>query len=194
MDKDFFEFFLRASVNVPEDIAVVGGMTVGNTDLGGNNDKIWGVISALGVKLGVTYYWGGDIHFGTGSNTADPTYPELLGFEDLPVGVNADTGETLYMKVGTNLSEGIQAQLVEDVNADGLMLMGADPTLTSNLDKTSHKLNMGADTGADTALTIRFTGDSRPKTIEEAFLICRQSQYSGSILHNRRQGDNCSGQ
>lgn len=158
VDNDFFEMFLRASVKVPKDVKVIGGMTVTNTDLGANNEKIWGAVSALGVRLGVTYYWGGSVNFGSGGNAAKPTYPDLLGLDSHPVGTNPETGETLYLCVGTNLSAGLPAQLVDNLNSDGPVLLALAPTLTSSLDRTAHKLNLGAESDDDAALAIRFAG------------------------------------
>ncbi len=157
VDDDFFEMFLRASVKVPKDVKIIGDMTIGNVDLGGNNDKIWGTISALGVRLGVTYYWGGDVRFGSGANNAKPTYPELLGMPNVPVGTDAETGETLYLRVGTNLSEEIPAQVVSDDEAEQPVLLAIEPTLKSRLDKRTHTLNLG-DSSDDAALAIRFAG------------------------------------
>lgn len=157
VDDDFFEMFLRASVKVPKDVKIIGDMTIGNVDLGGNHDKIWGTISALGVRLGVTYYWGGDVSFGTGANTAKPTYPELLGMPDVPLGTDEETGETLYLRVGTNLSEGIPAALVTDGEDELPELLAIEPTLKSELNRQAHTLNLG-DASDDAALAIRFVG------------------------------------
>lgn len=161
VDGSFLEFFLRANVKVPDFVPIISGITVGGVDFGGNNDKIWGVLNALGIKLGITYHWGGEIKFGTGANTAKPTYPELL-----TMGYNPDTGKTLYMQVGSNLSLAAKPTLTT-----GHVLRAsaaAKPTISSNLERTGHRLNLGPDTGSDAALTIRFSGDSRPKTVTEA--------------------------
>lgn len=182
VDSDkFFEFFIRANVNVPKDVKLFGGMTFAKVDLGGNSDKIWGAISALGTSLGITYYWGGsDVHFGTGAFTVKPTYPELLGMGRVPAGVNPNTGEILYMAVGTNVTEGLTAQLVESFNDNGPRLMGAEPAIGSDMEKKNHRINLGTDTGDDYALTLRFIGDGRPRTIAEAQTVIAISMPDGS--------------
>jgi len=178
---DFFEFFIRANVNVPKGVKLVGGMTFAKVDLGGNSNKICGAISALGTSVGITYYWGSsEVHFGTGAYTVKPTYPELLGMDGVPAGVDPDTGETLYMVVGTNVSEGIKAQLVESFNDNVPRLMAAEPALNSDTEKKNHRFNLGTNTGDDYALTLRFTGDGHPRTIAEAQAAIAISMPDGS--------------
>lgn len=179
VDDGFIEFFARADVNIPKDVKVVGGMTVANVDLGGNADKLWGTLKALGVKLGVTYYWGGDVGFGTGANTANPTYPELLGVEDVPVGVAGESGETLYLRVGSNLSSGVAAQVVEDLDSALPVLLGVEPSVKSNIDRTVHVLNLG-DSQDDAAITITFRGDGRPATAADVLTAVTVEKPDGS--------------
>ena len=168
VDDGFYELFTRTTVNVPKDVKVVGGMTIAGVDLGGNNDKLWGTLSALGIKLGINYYWGGStVHFGTGAQTATPTYPELLGVAAVPVSVDEETGETLYMHIGSNLYA-VDTLLVEGFDNLAPVLLALEPSLASNLSKTIHRLNLGDDTGDDAAVCVKFTGDSRPKNDAEA--------------------------
>ena len=157
VDDDFFEMFLRASVKIPKDVKVIGGMTVSNTDLGANNEKVWGAVSALGIRLGVTYYWGGDVSFGSGSNAAKPTYPQLLEMDGFAVGVDSVSGDTLYMAVGSNVSEGKPAQLLDSSAAERPGLFSVEPSLTSSLDKKNHSLNLGGSI-SDVALAFRMDG------------------------------------
>ncbi len=167
VDNEFVEFFLRVGVKFPKSVPVVGGMVLVKADLGASSDRIWGVLNIIGLKLGIVYYWGGEFSFGTQKQTIEPTFPELLGLEDIPVGYNTETGETLYMKVGTNLSPAARAQVVDDINSTGLMLMGTSPSVRSNALKTTHKLDLGIDNGNDFAFSIDFPANG-PKTIAEA--------------------------
>ena len=137
--KAFVEFFIRATIGLPEVVPLLGGMTIGSVDLGANNDRIWGALTALGITLGVTYYWGEDVHFGTGSD-AKPSFPELL---DYPIGYDEETGQTLYMSLGGNVSVGAMSEIVEDINA-APQLLGTDDSIKSNLGKDVHKLILGA--------------------------------------------------
>ena len=39
----------------------------------------YGVLTIIGLKLGIVYYWGGDFKFSTQDDTVEPSFPELLG-------------------------------------------------------------------------------------------------------------------
>ncbi|MDF2714870.1 MAG: hypothetical protein K0R28_1795 [Paenibacillus sp.] len=60
-----FEGYLGARVQIPNDVPVVGGLPLASVFFGVNNDKVWGSIEILLIKLGITYYWGGGVEFGT---------------------------------------------------------------------------------------------------------------------------------
>ena len=49
--------------------------------------------AALGPKVGIVYYWAGDFEFRI--RRAEPTFPDL-GYEDVPVYYDEETGRTLY--------------------------------------------------------------------------------------------------
>ncbi len=150
----FVEFFIRAGIVIPDKIPIIGGMQIGGVDLGANNQKIWGVARALGVELGVTYYWGGDVDFGTGSAVSKPSFPDLLGHEDIPVYYDEETGRTLYMHVGNNVSY-VSAAIIIGENTDPVLL-GADRTIASHIEKTNHELTLGAFNDTDAALVITY--------------------------------------
>ena len=156
--KAFFEFFLRAMVSVPECVPIVGGMTVGGVDLGANNSKIWGALTVIGIKLGVTYHWGGDVDFGTGSDVK-PTFPDLL---DYPVGYDEKTGETLYMRLGGNVGISSMAEIIEDGNFDASpRLFGIGDFIKSNGAKTSHRVELASYAGEARALTVSYMADDK---------------------------------
>lgn len=69
-----FEGYIGAKVQIPPSVPVVGGLPLASVFFGVNNDKIWGSASVLLISLGITYYWGGGIAFGTSA-------------EDLPDGL-----------------------------------------------------------------------------------------------------------
>ncbi len=134
----FFEFFVKASIQIPEDIEIIGGMEIASVGLGANAAKIWGQIKVLGVSLGIVYYWGGDVEWGGGA-AAEPTYPELLSmsravYRDIPVYVDSATGRTLYACVGTNLK----------LSGD------AGPDASGNTRAVQNKLTVNADDGTYT--------------------------------------------
>lgn len=86
----FFEMFARAKLSVPGSVPIVGGMTLAGIDLGISTEKVWGALDVLFITLGVTYYWGeGSVDFSKGSKS-NPTFPDLLGYDDIPVYYDAE--------------------------------------------------------------------------------------------------------
>ncbi|OKP96958.1 S-layer homology domain-containing protein [Paenibacillus sp. P46E] len=63
-----FEGYIGARMQIPNDVPVVGGLPLYSVFLGVNNDKVWGSIGVLLISLGVTYYWGGGVEFGTSTD------------------------------------------------------------------------------------------------------------------------------
>ena len=104
----FYEFFIRAGVQIPSDTPLIGGISLTDVNMGVNDEKVWGQAEWLDQVIGITYYWGGDIDWNSGSKVY-PTYPELVGMEPEGVAVMAaldydeETGETLVMAIGTNM-------------------------------------------------------------------------------------------
>lgn len=155
----FFEMFARARLNVPKSIPVVGGMTIGGVDLGINSEKIWGAVDVLFITLGLTYYWGeSDVDFSSGSKT-QPSFPELLGYEDIPVGYDLENNRTLYARIGTNTQ--LMASSLPD---DGsLKLMAGSSAELKCLDvneKNSYLFNLGSKGDNDAIVQIVYTADS----------------------------------
>ena len=148
----FFEMFARAQLRVPGSVPIVGGMTLAGIDLGISTEKVWGALEVLFITLGVTYYWGeGSVDFSKGSKS-NPTFPDLLGYDDIPVYYDAERGQTLYARVGTNTQ--IMATNLPD---DGsLKLMDTSAKLKSSGDKDEHKFNLGTHTGSDAIVQITF--------------------------------------
>ncbi len=148
----FFEMFARAKLSVPGSVPIVGGMTLAGIDLGISTEKVWGALDVLFITLGVTYYWGeGSVDFSKGSKS-NPTFPELLGYDDLPVYYDAERDQTLCARVGTNTQ--IMATNLPD---DGsLKLMDSAAKLKSNGDKNQHQFNLGTHTGSDAIVQITF--------------------------------------
>ncbi len=153
----FVEFFIRASIQLPDKIPVVGGMQIAGADLGANNEKIWGLVRALSLELGITYYWGGDVDFGTGSAVSKPSFPSLLGYEDIPVYYDEETGQTLYLHAGTNLSTRASAQLWNPAEPK---LLAADRTIESKASFLEHRLTLGVYDSINAALVISYSADN----------------------------------
>lgn len=157
-DKFFWEGFVTASVKTP-DIPLFGSITVGSASLGLNPDKVWGALKVIGIDMGVTYYWGGDVDFGFGKYDApEPTYP--IALLTAPVGIDEKTGETIYMCLGTNAT-------------------ALETSVTSSVDRMSHTISLGGYKAArDILLNVKYTAD----TIEEAQAIAKGEINSNAGL------------
>ena len=159
----FFEMFARATLQVPASIPIVGGMKLAGADLGINSEKIWGALEVLFITLGITYYWGeGEVDFGSGSKT-EPTFPDLLGYDDIPVCYDAENDQTLYVRVGTN-TQLMASSLPDD---GGLELMASTGAwLGSSGDKSQHQFNLGTYTDGNAAI-VQIVFNAKGDTVEE---------------------------
>ncbi|WP_042196708.1 S-layer homology domain-containing protein [Paenibacillus camerounensis] len=63
-----FEGYIGSKIQIPNSVPIVGGMPLSSMFLGVNNDKVWGSIGILLISLGITYYWGGGVEFGTSTD------------------------------------------------------------------------------------------------------------------------------
>lgn len=164
----FFEMFARAKLQVPNSIPVAGGMAIGGVDLGLNSDKIWGAVDVLFITLGVTYHWGeSDVDFSSGSKT-QPTFPELLGYDEIPVGYDTESGLTLYARVGTNTQ-----LMVSNLKDNGGLVLMSDPgvSLKSDSNRENHTFNLGQ-RGTDNAIVqIVFDAESEADAKTKAAAI-----------------------
>jgi len=144
----FFEGFIRGTLMVPSAIPIIGGIEIGRVDFGLSSTRIWGAATILGsIGISVVYYWGGDVSIGTNKNTnAKPTFPELLGHEDVPVYYDPETEQTLYMRIGDNLSLATPT-LIEDPGIPRLFDGGLPdvPTVKSDGSLTRHTVFVPAD-------------------------------------------------
>lgn len=89
-------------------------MHIASAGLGANNDKLWGQVKVLTTKL-TSSITGAVISTGAEGAATTPTYPELAGMTvgeagdghyagDVPVYFDSESGKTLYMHTGTNIS------------------------------------------------------------------------------------------
>lgn len=181
----FFEIFAKAALNVPNSVPIVGGMQIGGVELGINSDKIWGAVEVLFITLGVTYYWGeSSVDFGSGSKT-HPTFPELLGVDDVPVGYDAENNRTLYARVGTN-TQLMASNLPDD---GGLVLMNVSgASLKSNLEKSEHEFNLGTRGDNDAIVQIVYEAESEEEAKSKAAEIkigaSKDANDYGIVLYN----------
>lgn len=73
-----FEGFIGARVQIPSEVPIVGGLPLASVFFGVNNDKVWGSVGVLFITLGVTYYWGGGLEFGTSGENLPEGFVHLL--------------------------------------------------------------------------------------------------------------------
>lgn len=183
----FFEFFVRAALQIPEDIPLIGGTQVASAGIGANVEKMWGQIELMSVKLGVVYYWGGSVEWG-GGDAARPTYPELAGMStaseddaydsgDVPVYYDQNTGKTLYMRVGTNMSNTTKTANVTKFqtggisNTMGIVPVAYKPDNATYMDDTVTQNSLQSlVTGKEHLLTLA------PKAKDEMFSIQWQAE------------------
>ncbi|MGQ5392585.1 S-layer homology domain-containing protein [Paenibacillus sp. M.A.Huq-84] len=85
-----FSGFVGAKVQIPSKVPIVGGIPVGSVFMGLNNDKIWGGVGIgigfIMIQVGITYYWSGDLEFGTSGEGLPEgvAYLQLQNQEDRP--------------------------------------------------------------------------------------------------------------
>ena len=157
-----YEFFIRASLSLPGTLPLIGGLTLVDVGMGANAEKIWGAAEALGLKVGITYYWGGGVSWN--GEEATPSYPDLMTFRAVPLYTSPNTGRTLYAAVGNNVSVAAQAQMVSSL--DGPILFANGDTLLSEVTSLNHRLTLGGST-SDGALTFTWESASEAAAIEE---------------------------
>ena len=175
----FFEMFARAKLSVPGSVPIVGGMTLAGIDLGISTEKVWGALDVLFITLGVTYYWGeGSVDFSKGSKS-NPTFPDLLGYDDIPVYYDAERDQTLYARVGTNTQ--IMATSLPDDGGLTLMATGAELHCTEGNSKTAYWFNLGQrQNEADAIVQITFDANDMADAKNKAAAIQVGSTEGGS--------------
>ncbi len=157
----FWEGFVTATVKTP-DIFPIGSITVGSADLGVNTSKIWGALHVLKMDMSLTYYWGGDVDFAFGKYDAtEPTMPldhsPMMLLSDVPVYEDPETGETLYMRTGTNAI----LSAVPTGFSPTVMTLASAPSIQSGEDRTYHMINLGSYVSTqDQALSVTYRASS----------------------------------
>ena len=182
-DSIFWEGFVTARLQTP-DLPLIGSVTIGQADLGLNTNKIWGALHVIGIDMGVTYYWGGDVDFGFGKYDApEPTYPVSL--LSAPVGVNEQTGQILYMSAGTNAVLAAESIIVPQ--SDTQELLSDEAKVTSTVDRMSHTVQLGGFKGnSDMALTVTFEADSLAQA--QAIAYGDNAGKAGIVLTSANDG------
>lgn len=167
---DFVQLVLNVAIGLPKWIPIVGGMELASAELGGGSEKVWGSVELLSlIKVGFTYYWGGSIEFTHGNPSGSENFATLSSLDDVgvrrtkllynkmlepaEVGTDPNTGETMFVSVGGNLSYSAGSVAVADFdervkNAEspGIQLMSngsGNTEIFTNNERTSHFVTFG---------------------------------------------------
>ena len=168
---DFIQFVLNVSIGLPKYIPIVGGMELASAELGGGSQKVWGAVEVLSlIKVGFTYYWGGDIEFTHGNPSGSQNFATLSSYDDagvqrtkmlynsmlkpIQVGTDPATGKAQFASVGGNLSYSAGSTAVADfdervknANHSNIRLLAAQKNVSTeiftNTDRTSHLVSFG---------------------------------------------------
>ncbi len=167
----FYEFFLRAAVSVPSNVPIFGGINIAQVNMGVNTSKLWGQASILDMSVGITYYWGGDIDWNSGSMVY-PTYPELVGMDGgtaaVAMAVDRDVrnGKTLYMLMGTNVRR-------------------ASDTLETDVSTAARHTMKLTNNGNSRLLTIQWAAENLKKAEADAAQIMIANEYGSRYAIHR---------
>ena len=117
-----FEGYIGAKVQIPSDVPVVGGIPLASVFFGVNNDKIWGSVGVLFVTLGVTYYWGGGVEFGTNGEQLPEGLVHLVvdnperGPQLLVIGQGLSTVATSWLDTEQETQEIVYREVADGVS------------------------------------------------------------------------------
>ena len=155
--KDSFIGMASVRLFVPNEVPVVGGMTIAGAEAGVDMEKLWGKLTVIGVTMGVTYLFGEEkVEFDVGQHGKLPEgmIAALDGAEGL-YAINyrdEETGEEGRIIFGTNMKLMGSSRQEGKVFAKGnryLAAAGEDsrfirmgmPVVTA-LDDTTYRLNV----------------------------------------------------
>lgn len=168
-----FEGFVSAALQIPKSVPIVGGFQLGQVSFGLNNDKIWGSASVgvkpIAVSVGITYYWGGGIEFGTDGESLPEAYSYLLVErpEEEPVLLAIGSGirteatswvnesaihEIVYHAIGDGVSYLDNGQ--NDIGIGGIEVSNSGKTHTIPMDSVAPD--------RDALIEIQYYGDDVP--------------------------------
>jgi len=166
-----FEGMLSGRVQVPSGVPIVGGLGFG-VHAGANNDKVWAGVTLLFVTVGITYYWGGGVAFGTDGSVADKDALMYLLVQDpelgprvLAIGNGIDVLATSWENEETEQYEIKYTAVGEGVALidDGSLNLGVGGIVTSNGSKV-HSIPMNKVTG-DALIEVEYYETKRPKLV-----------------------------
>ena len=163
VDDIYWEGLIEATVHTPS-FGIIPSLKIADTEMGVNTFAIWGGVKVIGVDVGVTYYWGGDVDFAFGDYEApEPILP--AGLYAIPVYADG-SGQVLYMSMGTNAVLATNASLAGSMDDfDQIGVRGVDRSLeeakiTTSVDRLNHKIELGNYDGTKMVVTMLFDANS----------------------------------
>lgn len=166
-----FEGFVGAKVQVPSGVPIVGGMPLASVFFGLNNDKIWGSVGILFISLGITYYWGGGIEFGTSGDDLPEGLIHMIvedpekGSQLVVIGQGIETVATSRLSSEEETQEIVYRDLGNGVTLidQGTMDIGIGGITTTNGGRI-HSIPMAKSSG-NALLEITYDGPELPALV-----------------------------
>ena len=149
-DGFYFGGYASVTIKIPDKIWFIGGTKIGEAGVGIDTDKVWGSVKVIGIGVGVVYYWGGDVDISTGKKLSTPA-PIYLSH--IPVYVDEETGETLYMAVTNEVNYLASSAMLSDGALSDL--------ISSSLDNMTHTVDLQLRENEDALLTVSYFADNR---------------------------------
>lgn len=146
----YFGGYARATIKIPNKIWLIGGTKIGEAAIGIDTKKVWGSVKVIGIGVGVVYYWGGGVDVSVGKKLSTP---EPIGLYNIPVYVDEERGDTLYMAVTNRVS-----YLSSSVKSTEALL---DDLISSGEDKMSHIVNLQVRNNEDALISVTYSADNR---------------------------------
>ncbi|WP_143810210.1 S-layer homology domain-containing protein [Paenibacillus sp. MY03] len=164
-----FEGFIGAKVQVPSSVPIVGGMPLSSVFFGVNNDKIWGSVGILFISLGITYYWGGGVEFGTSNEDLPDGLMHMIledpekGSQLMVIGQGIETVATSWLSPEQENQEIVYRELGNGVTMidQGTMNVGIGGITTTNGGRT-HQIPM-TQVGGNALIEITYDQAELPK-------------------------------
>ncbi|MFS0722841.1 S-layer homology domain-containing protein [Paenibacillus sp. 1P07SE] len=164
-----FEGFIGAKLQIPSNVPIVGGMPLASVFFGVNNDKIWGSVGILFISIGITYYWGGGIEFGTSGEQLPDGLMHLV-VEDpergptlMVIGQGMETLATSWLNSEQETHEITYRQVAEGVQIieNGSASIGIGGINVKNNGRV-HEIAMN-DVSGNAIIEVAYDGSARPE-------------------------------
>ncbi len=165
-----FEGMISAKIRVPGSVPIIGGMNLASICVGANNDKLWGSVAILFFDIGITYYWGGGVEFGTNGEVLNKDALMYLLVDNLEKGPQVMAlGSGINVLATSWENEEVKEQEVQylsvdkgiDYIDDGSQNLGIGGITTSNNSKV-HSIPMSGVSG-NALIEVEYFDTKTPK-------------------------------